>query len=299
MFEIQSVHGFRTALLLLLLRLNCSDKVRIGWTLCCSLGLVVCVVLGAVVGLLGRCAAALDERVVAALLLDGGFQLHVGLLLDRLRRLQLLDQLHLEHLHLHDLLLSLRNALQLLLDLLLDVHARLLDLAPLLLVDLLPRDLLLHLDRLLLVLILLLDVLHLRLQSLLILLRLQLGLRRLFRLRVLDRLHDLLLLLLVHEPHAHILLLEHLLLEFLLLLVLDLLGDALVVALLEAHDVGRALLGLLDLLPGAHFLLLEEGDAVRQHVGVFFHTGHEHNSNTSGSLTPVSPSWLRMAFFQS
>jgi len=255
MFEIQSVHGS-------LLGVAPASL------------LVVGVVVGPEVGLLGWCAAALDQGAVAALLLDGGLQLHISLLLDGLRGLQLLNQLHLEHLHLHDLLLGLCDALQLLLDLLLDVHSCLLNLAALLLVDLLARDLLFHLNRLLLVLVLLLDVLHLRLQPLLVLLRLQLGLGSFLGLRVLDRLHDLLLLLLVHEAHAHVLFLKHLLFEFLFLLVLNFLGDALVIALLEPHHVGSALLCFLDLLPGTHLLLLEEGDTVGQHVCVLLHTAH-------------------------
>lgn len=188
--------------------------------------------------------------------------------MDGLGSLELLDELHLEHLHLHDLLLGLSDRLQLLLDLVLDLHAGVLDLSALLLVNLLSCDLLLHLNCLLLVLVLLLDYLDLGRQALFVLVGLHLGLGGLLRLRVFDGLHDFLLLLLVHKAHTHVLLDKHLLFEFLFLLVLDLLGHAFVVALLETHDVGSSLLCLLNLLPGAHLLLFEQGNTVGKHVRV-------------------------------
>ena len=44
--------------------------------------------------------------------------------------------------------------------------------------------------------------------------------------------------------------------------------DALLVPLLQARDVARALLGLLDLLPRLHLLLLEKGDSVGKQLSV-------------------------------
>ena len=75
-----------------------------------SLRLVVRVVLSVkVVGLLKWCAGALNLAALATLLLDGRLQFHVGLFLDCLSSLQFLNKLHLEHLHLHYLLLCLCN----------------------------------------------------------------------------------------------------------------------------------------------------------------------------------------------
>lgn len=44
------------------------------------------------------------------------------------------------------------------------------------------------------------------------------------------------------------------------------------VLLLQRHDLVRTLLRLLDLLPGAHLLLLEQGDAVREELRVSLDT---------------------------
>lgn len=44
----------------------------------------------------------------------------------------------------------------------------------------------------------------------------------------------------------------------------DFRSDPLLVLLLEAHDLGGLLLGLLDLLPRLHLLLLEQGNSIRQ-----------------------------------
>lgn len=98
-------------------------------------------------------------RLQSAALLDRGLQLQEGLLLHRLRGLQLLNQLHLQHLHLHHVLLRLRNRLQLFLNLLLHHHSSLRDLPPPGLLDLLPSNLLLHLNLLLLIDVFLLHVL--------------------------------------------------------------------------------------------------------------------------------------------
>jgi hypothetical protein len=44
--------------------------------------------------------------------------------------------------------------------------------------------------------------------------------------------------------------------------------DLLLVPLLEAGDVASSLLGFLDFLPGLHLLLLQQGDSVREQLGV-------------------------------
>lgn len=59
--------------------------------------------------LLGGRTTPFDLTSLSAFLLDGGLQLHVGLLLNGLCRLQLLNQFHFEHFHLHHLLFSLCN----------------------------------------------------------------------------------------------------------------------------------------------------------------------------------------------
>jgi hypothetical protein len=66
-----------------------------------------------------------------------------------------------------------------------------------------------------------------------------------------------LLVLLEHLLHAH---LVHFLLDFVL------------VFLLQGDHLGGALFGFLDFLPGAHLLLLEERDAVRQQLRVTLNT---------------------------
>jgi len=136
-----------------------------------SLRLVLIVVL-VKVGLLRGRAGTMNLTVIATLLLNSRFKLHIGLFLNCLGCLEFLDQLHLEHLHLHHLLLSLGNGLKFLLNLLLNLHSGILDFPALLFINLLTRDLFLHLDCLLFVLILLLHMLHLLLKALLVLLSL-------------------------------------------------------------------------------------------------------------------------------
>lgn len=88
--------------------------------------------------------------------------------------------------------------------------------------------------------------------------------------RVFNRLDDLLLFLLVDQALSHVLFNQHFLLEIAFLIVLNFLGDTLVVTLLQAHDVLSTLLCLFDFLPGAHFFLLEEGNTIGKHVCIFF-----------------------------
>jgi hypothetical protein len=124
----------------------------------------------------------LAGRLQSAALLDSGFQLQESLLLQGLRGLQLLNQLHLEHLHLHHVLLRLRNRLELFLNLLLHHHSSLRNLPPPGLFNLLPSNLLLHLNLLLLENVLLLHMLQVLLQTRLVLLRLHLRLSSLLSL---------------------------------------------------------------------------------------------------------------------
>ena len=53
---------------------------------------------------------------------------------------------------------------------------------------------------------------------------------------------------------------------------LHLLVDLDLVLLLQRHDLVRTLLRLLDLLPGPHLLLLEQGNAVREELRVSLDT---------------------------
>ena len=111
-------------------------------------------------------------------LLNRSFQLHVGLFLDGLRILQLLDQLHLQDLHLHYFLLLERDYALFLLYLLLDHQPRLLDLALSSFFNLQHCNLLFRLNLLLLHLILVCDVLQILMHSTLVLLRFEFGLVR-------------------------------------------------------------------------------------------------------------------------
>lgn len=65
---------------------------------------------------------------------------------------------------------------------------------------------------------------------------------------------------------------QHFLFKFSLLQIIHLLGHTLVISLLEAHDVCSTFLGLLNLFPSAHFLLLEQGNTVGKHIGIFLNT---------------------------
>jgi len=193
---------------------------------------------------------------------QGVLELSVGLLLNGLRVLQLLNQLHLKHLHLHDFLLLRTNhsfffnhtllhlsfgfhlfssneffLLKLGNPLLLFNHLVLLLCVKLRLCE----EYVLSLFILYLYDPLLFDLLLLgQIDGLLYLLPLDLPLPA----HLID---PLLVLLLHHLPHTQLL---HLLLDLHLVL------------LLQGEDLGGTLLGLLDLLPSTHFLLLKEGDTI-------------------------------------
>lgn len=135
------------------------------------LGLVVVAISNVLVSH-GACALAartssvkLSVAFLACLLLNSLFQFHVGLLLDSLRVLQFLDQLHLEEFHLHDLLFLGRNNALLFFDLALDLNPGLHNFTTLRLFHLLFSDLLLDLHRCLSILILLGNVLHVLLMT--------------------------------------------------------------------------------------------------------------------------------------
>ena len=77
-------------------------------------------------------------------LLNRLLQLHVGLLLDCLRVLQLLDELHLQKFHLNDFLLLVSDKSLLFFNLALDLHASVVHASAACLFNLLLRNLLLH-----------------------------------------------------------------------------------------------------------------------------------------------------------
>jgi hypothetical protein len=229
----------------------------------------------------------------AALLLDGLLELHVRLLLDSLGVLQLLDQLHLEQLHLDHFLLLVRDEALLLLNLPLDVHARLVHASAACLIDLLLGNLLLHLNVLLAHHVPLRHELHVLLMAHLVFLRLHLRLVRLLLSVHVDRRLDLLPLLFAFHALSRVGINELLLAVLLHLHAFDFIVHPLGVALLEAHDLAGALLGLLDLLPGAHLFLLEEGDAVGKQLGIALDAISYCNLRLRPLLTRYAPFWPR------
>jgi len=189
--------------------------------------------------------------------------------LDGLRILQLLDQLHLQDLHLHYFLLLERDYALFLLYLLLDHQPRLLDLALSSFFNLQLCNLLLRLNLLLLHLILVCDVLQILVHSTLVLLRFEFGLLRFLLFWHCDRLHDFLSFLLVLKAFPLVSLSDLLLFKLDSLHVINLGGDALVVSLLQPHHFLSPLFRFFDLLPGAHFFLFEERYAICKQLGVF------------------------------
>jgi hypothetical protein len=195
-------------------------------------------------------------------------QLHVGLLLDSLRVLKLLDKLHLKQFHLNYLLLLVGNQSLLLLDLTLDLHPRLLHASATRLIDLLFRNLLLHFNLFLAHVILLCEELHVLMMAHLVLLGLHLTFVSLFLSVHVNGCLDLLLLLLTVLALSCVGLNQCLLLVLIDLHPLNFLLDSLGVALFQTRYLSRAFLGLLDFLPGSHLFLLEEGNTVGKELGV-------------------------------
>jgi hypothetical protein len=162
-------------------------------------GLIVVVQLSVEVGTFVWVAGSLlHQASVSTTLLNCSLQFHISLLLDCLSRLQLLDKLHLQHFHLHNLLLGLCNRFQFLFDLLLNKHPSFLNFPSSLLFDLLFGNLLFHLNRLLLIYVLLRYVLHVLLETSFILLCFELSLCSFFSFRLFNRLNNLFLFLLIH-----------------------------------------------------------------------------------------------------
>jgi hypothetical protein len=203
-----------------------------------------------------------------ALLIDRLLEFSVCLLLDRLRILQLFDQLHLEHFHLHHFLLLLldhsllfvnlsRNFFTSLVYLL---FAELLDLSSLntllLLHGSVPELLFSHLIR------------NLLLMSCLLLLVNKPGLLGFLFFLDIDSILNLLFLVITVGTHCCQMLSMGFLANGLLLHSKGLAALTLLVLELRFDDVAGAPLRLLDLLPRLHFLLLEERDSVGEQLRV-------------------------------
>ena len=193
---------------------------------------------------------------------QGILELSVGLLLNGLCVLQLLNQLHLKHLHLHDLLL-LRTDHGLLLDhplLHLRLRLHLFSSYEFLLLKL-GYSLLLF-DHLVLLLCVQLCLSEEYVLSLFILDLYDTLLFDFLFLGEVDGLLNLLSLDLSLFPHLVDPLLRILLHHLLHTQLLHLLLNLNLVLLLEGQDFGGTFLSLFNLLPSTHFLLLKEGDTV-------------------------------------
>lgn len=211
--------------------------------------------------------------------------------MDGLSVLKLLDEFHLQHLHLHDLSLFLADEFLLLGNLSSDILSSLHMLLPSKLLDLGSLKLLLLSEHLgfKFLLLLLLHSVHIR--PVLMLLANELSLLGLFLLMQNDGILNLLflhfaLLFLLH--HSMPILCDSLLLH---LLLLEFLLHFHIVLLLKLGDLGCPSLRLLDLLPRFHFFLFQESDPVRQKLGISFDT-IEGVNDQHGLLTLFSP-WRR------
>lgn len=185
-----------------------------------------------------------------------------------LRVLELLDEFHLEELHLHHLLLLLLDDAVLLFDLPGDLRSRLLQFPAAHFVLFLFSNLFVEFDSCLSFLIDSLHEFELMSFASLVLLGLDFGLLCLFMFAHEDGLLDLCFLhasLLAHLGDPVLRLVgDHIVIFHLL----HLFCDADVIAFLKPHDFAGALLRFLDLLPGLHLLLLEECDTVSQELGI-------------------------------
>lgn len=113
------------------------------------------------------------------------------------------------------------------------------------------------------------------LQSGLVLLGSMLSLTSFLGFGHLDRLNDFFSLLLIIDARSVVLLGDHFLLKFPFLLIEYFLLNSVIIPLLQAHDIRRFLLRLFNFLPCAHFLLLQEGNTVSQHIRILFNTTTE------------------------
>ncbi len=172
----------------------------------------------------------------------------------------------------HDLLLFERNDPLFLLNLLLDHHACLLNFPLSGFLDLELGNLLVSLNLLLLHLVFVRQVLHVLVQAVLVLLGLDLSLVRFLLLRHCNRLHDLLLFLLLVVTRPLIIFRHLLLFKFDLLHVVNLSSHSFIVALFQSHDFLGPLFGFLYLFPGPHLLLLEQCNAVGKQLRVLFYS---------------------------
>lgn len=190
------------------------------------------------------------------------------MLLDGLSVLELLDELHLKHFHLHDLLLLGADNGFFLAHTLLHFLLGLVLLPPDELFFLKKRDPLLLLHHLVLDRSILRSLAEENLLSLLVLhLDEPLLLHFLFLAQV-DGLLDLLPLLVPLLSHFIDFLLVFILHHLLHTKLFHLLMDLVLILLLQRDDLSGSFLSLLNLLPGTHLLLLEEGDSVGQQLGV-------------------------------
>jgi hypothetical protein len=221
----------------------------------------------AAVHLAERCTSCVCGR-----LGQGVLKLSIGLLLDGLSVLQLLNQLHLKHLHLHDLLLLgadhgllFNHAL---LHLCLGLH--LFSSHEFLFLKL--RDTLLLFNHLVLLLCV---KLGLREEHILPLLILYLNDSLLLDFFLLAKVNCLLNLLSFNfSLFAHMInpILSFLLHHLIYTKLLHLLLDFNLVFLLEGEDFVGTLFGFLDLFPSTHFLLLKEGDTIGKKLGISLNT---------------------------
>jgi len=184
--------------------------------------------------------------------------------LNCLRVLELLDELHLEKFHLHHLLLLLLDDAVLLVDLSSDLLSGVLDFPAAHFFLFLFSNLFVEFDSRLSFLIESLHEFELVCFASNVLLGLDFGLLRLFVLAHEDGLLDLCLLnasLFAHLGNPVLGVVGDHLIVFHLL---HLFCDADVIAFLKPHDFTSTLFRFLNLLPGLHLLLLEEGDTVSQ-----------------------------------
>lgn len=172
----------------------------------------------------------------------------------------------------HDLLLFESNDPLFLLNLLLDHHACLLNFPLSGFLNLELGNLLVGLNLLLLHLVFVRQVLHVLVQPVLVLLGFDLSLVRFLLLRHCNRLHDLLLFLLLVMTRPLIIFHHLLLFKFYLLHVVNLSSHSFIVALFQPHDFLGPFFGFLDLFPGPHLLLLEQSNAIRKQLRVLFYS---------------------------
>lgn len=199
---------------------------------------------------------------------DGVLQLDVCLLLYRLSVLQLLDEFHFEHFHLHHLCLFLAYQFLLLGYLSRDVSFGSHLLLPSELLHLGVGHTLLLLLELSFHLVLLVQLVHKLVLTLFVLLSDELALFGLFALVKHDGVLYFVFLLVSVTPHGSDASTLFALAHGLLLHLHVLLGLSLSVLDLKFVDLTSSSPGFIDLLPGLHLLLFQQGDTVRQKLSI-------------------------------